>query len=197
MSDVLQQVETDRQHLIVGLGNPGDRYRDTRHNLGYRVVVELADRLAVAIDRLECNALIAATSELILAAPQTYMNRSGFAVRCLIERRHVPPENTLIVYDDVHLELGRMRLRSSGGPGGHRGMESVIQSLQTEAIPRLRLGIACAGSNAVEVDMVEFVLSPFEPAEHEAVGELVMRAADACESWLSGGAEAAMNRFNS
>ena len=196
MSDVLQQGETDRQHLIVGLGNPGGRYRGTRHNLGFRVVTELADRLTLKLDRVECNALIAETSGLILAAPQTYMNRSGFAVRCLVERRHVPPGDTLIVYDDVHLVLGRMRLRSGGGPGGHRGIESVIQSLQTEAIPRLRLGVAAADSGPIDDDMVEFVLSPFEPEEHQAVDELILRAADACESWVGDGAEATMNRFN-
>ena len=197
MSEVSQRDAGNGERLIVGLGNPGKRYRNSRHNLGFRVVAELAQRRAVKLGRLECNALIAETSELTLVAPQTYMNRSGYAVRCLVERRHVAPGNLLIVYDDVQLALGRMRLRTSGGPGGHRGMESVIRNLQTEAIPRLRLGIASAEGDSIEDEMVEFVLSPFTLAEQQAVAEIVVEAADACESWLSVGAEATMNRFNS
>lgn len=183
--------------MIVGLGNPGRRYRNSRHNLGFRVVAQLAERRAVELDRLECNALIAETSELTLVAPQTYMNRSGYAVRCLVERRHIAPQNLLIVYDDIQLALGRMRLRTSGGPGGHRGMESVIQNLRTQSIARLRLGILPTDRDSIADEMVEFVLSPFTPTEQQAIAELVVKAADACESWLSVGAEATMNRFNS
>ncbi|HEX9669407.1 MAG TPA: aminoacyl-tRNA hydrolase, partial [Thermoanaerobaculia bacterium] len=118
--------------LVLGLGNPGERYRDTRHNVGFRVVEELARRRRSPPERLECNALVVPDPELALARPQTYMNRSGYAARCLVERWELPPEALLVVYDEVNLPLGRLRLRLSGSPAGHRGMESILESLQTD-----------------------------------------------------------------
>ncbi len=185
------------QRLILGLGNPGEKYRATRHNLGFRVVEELAKRRSLRLDRLECNSLVAEDRELTLAAPQTYMNRSGFAARCLSERRSVPPRDILVVFDDAQLDLGRIRLRRQGGPGGHRGMESVVRNLRTEEVPRLRIGVADPEEPPEGEDLVDFVLSPFRPDELELVEEMVARAADACECWVREGAEATMNRFNS
>src|SRR6185503_4967604 len=127
--------------LILGLGNPGERYRDTRHNAGFRVVEELARRWGLHLDRQECNAFVA-QGEALLAMPQTYMNRSGWAARCLVETHGIDPLDVLVVYDEVALPLGRLRLRKSGSPGGHRGLESVIENLRTDQVPRLRLGIA-------------------------------------------------------
>lgn len=185
--------------LILGLGNPGERYRGTRHNLGFQVVRELAGRLDVAVDRLECNALVGAAPaskrDLLLAMPQTYMNRSGYAARCLAERHEIDPGDSLVVYDDVELPLGRLRLRRGGGPGGHRGMESVIRNLRTEAVPRLRLGVGPESGEPPD-DLVEFVLEPFRADERPAVEALVERAADACQAWLELDIETAMNRFN-
>ncbi len=183
--------------LIVGLGNPGQRYADTRHNLGFRVVEAIGRQLSVRPNTLECNALIADTGNVVLALPQTYMNRSGYAVRCLAERRSLDAANFLIVYDEVSLELGRMRLRPSGGAGGHRGMESVIQNLRTDKIARLRLGIANSSSLEQQEDLSDFVLSPFDPDEQTTVDQLIARAVEACQSWLSEGTEPTMNRFNS
>ena len=128
--------------LLLGLGNPGERYRETRHNLGFAVVEELARRRQISLDTMECKSFLGEDGTVALATPQTYMNRSGYAVRCLVERRAFAPENILLVYDDVNLALGRLRLRRAGSPGGHRGMESVIENLCTDQIPRLRLGIA-------------------------------------------------------
>ena len=196
MSTMSPSETGERQRLIVGLGNPGARYGSTRHNLGFRVISRLAHRCAARPARLECNALVAECAGLILAMPQTFMNRSGYAVRCLLERRALAAGDLLVVYDDVALELGRVRLRARGGPGGHRGMESVMRSLATEEVARLRLGILSdAGSETIE-DLVEFVLQPFAAEEETRVAELVERAADACESWLQNGIEATMNRFN-
>ena len=127
--------------LILGLGNPGERYRDTRHNVGFRVVEELARRRGVRLRTAECASLVGEGPELVLAQPQTYMNRSGYAARCLLERRGLAPQDLLIVFDDVHLPLGRLRLRPSGSPGGHRGMESVLENLRSAEVPRLRLGV--------------------------------------------------------
>ena len=182
--------------LILGLGNPGSEYEETRHNLGFRVVRELGRRSSVKLDRLECNALLAESGRLLLAQPMTYMNRSGHAARCLLERRGLEPSSILVVYDDVWLPLARLRARRRGGPGGHRGMESIVNSLRTEEIPRLRLGVGWEGGPPPGVDLVEYVLEPFPEADGEAVEELVRRAADAAECWLKEGIGATMDRYN-
>ncbi len=184
------------RRVVAGLGNPGERYRDSRHNLGFRVVEQLARRRGVRIGRLECNALTGEAGGLLLVLPQTYMNRSGNALRCLAEKGRLDPEDLLVVYDEVHLPLGRIRLRPGGSPGGHRGMESVVESLRTQKVARLRLG--CAGDGgAPEGDaLVDYVLSNFRRHEEAAVEEMIERATDACETWLDEGVEAAMNRYN-
>ncbi|HVT58772.1 MAG TPA: aminoacyl-tRNA hydrolase [Thermoanaerobaculia bacterium] len=185
-------------NLIVGLGNPGEAYRASRHNVGFRVVEELARRRGVRVNRLECNSLVGgdAAGEVLLAKPQTYMNRSGYAARCLVERHGLEPAALLVVYDEVNLPLGRLRLRRGGSPAGHRGMESVIENLRTEEVPRLRLGIAPEDGPPGGEEKVDFVLGPFTAAEREPVEEMVQRAAEACEAWLRDGVEQAMSRFN-
>jgi peptidyl-tRNA hydrolase, PTH1 family len=191
-------------HLILGLGNPGEEYRDTRHNVGFRVIEELARRWQVSVDRLECNSLAGRLvrgdgdgGDVVLAKPQTYMNRSGYAARCFAERYGLEPSALLVVYDEVNLPLGKLRLRRSGSPAGHRGLESVIENLRTAEVPRLRLGVAPAdGRPPGGEDLVDFVLTPFAPDEVEAAASMVLRAADACETWLREGVEAAMNRHN-
>jgi PTH1 family peptidyl-tRNA hydrolase len=200
--------------LIVGLGNPGDRYRQTRHNVGFHVVDELARRRAWTLAGTVCNCRLASDDRLMLAQPQTYMNRSGYAVRCLSETRGFEPPDVLVVYDEVHLPLGRLRMRRKGSPGGHRGLESIVANLRSSEVPRLRLGIgprepsagdsegppvAAAdeeGGDAPELDLVDFVLGEFELDEQELVRDMVQSAADACELWLAEGVEVAMNRFN-
>jgi PTH1 family peptidyl-tRNA hydrolase len=196
--------------LIVGLGNPGDRYRHTRHNVGFHVVEEIARRHSWMLEEELCNCRVAHDDRLMLAQPQTYMNRSGYAVRCLAETRGFTPPDVLVVYDEVHLPLGRLRLRRKGSPGGHRGLESIVENLRSSEVPRLRLGIgpqepagAAAGAQdddgetaATELDLVDFVLGEFEQWEQEPVRDMVQRAADACELWLADGVDAAMNRFN-
>jgi len=186
--------------LILGLGNPGEEYRDTRHNVGFRVVDELARRFAVPVERLECNALAGrlrpGEDEALLAKPQTYMNRSGYAARCFAERYGLEPAAMLVVYDEVDLPLGKIRLRPSGSPAGHRGLESVIENLSTPEVPRLRLGVSPGDRRPQGQEMVDFVLSPFAPDELEAAGEMVRRAADACETWLREGVEMAMRMHN-
>jgi peptidyl-tRNA hydrolase, PTH1 family len=124
------------------------------------------------------------------------MNRSGFAARCLIERYALDPARMLVVFDDLALPLGSLRLRTRGGPGGQKGMASVLECLRTDQIVRLRLGVAPVGGLPPDLDRVEFVLSRFEPGEQEAAREQVARAADACEVWLERGPAEAMNRFN-
>ena len=124
------------------------------------------------------------------------MNRSGYAARCLQERHGFAPADLLVVFDEVNLPLGRLRLRRGGSPGGHRGLESIVESLRTDEVPRLRLGVAPEAGPPTGEDLVDFVLAPFAPAETATVDEMIARAADACEAWLTQGIEAAMNAFN-
>ena len=183
-------------HLIVGLGNPGAEYRATRHNVGFLVVEELARRWRVAPRGAECNARLAERDGVLLALPQTYMNRSGYAVRCLLERYGIDPERVLVVLDEVALPLGKIRLRPGGSPGGHRGLESILESVQTDRVPRLRLGVRAGGEQPSGEELVDFVLTPFAPEERAVVEEMVTRGADAAELWLRDGVEATMSRVN-
>ena len=165
------------------------------------MVEGLARRRGVTVGRLECNALVglgevAEGGGLLLALPQTYMNRSGHAARCLRERHGFEPERLLVVYDEVQLPLGRLRLRPGGSPAGHRGMESVVEGLRTDRVPRLRLGCGPEDGPPSGEELVDYVLSPFEDGELPQVDEMIERAVDACEAWLDEGVEAAMNRFN-
>ncbi len=194
------EAEDVAQRIVLGLGNPGERYAATRHNVGFRVVEELARRRGASLSG-ECNALVAectaeATPALLLAAPQTYMNRSGHAARCLRERRGLAAEEFLVVYDEIHLPLGTLRLRRHGSPAGHRGMESVLESLGTDRVPRLRLGVGMDDGPPAGDDLVAFVLEPFVAGERQRAEAMILRAADACELWAAAGAEAAMQRFN-
>lgn len=186
---------TRRKPLIVGLGNPGEQYRATRHNLGFRVLDRLAESLRKPRS-LECNAAVVFDDEVTLVWPQTFMNRSGFAVRCLFEKHDFSTDDLLVVYDDSAIDFGTLRLRGKGGPGGHRGMESIIRNLRTDRLARLRLGISPPGLEPSGEDLSDFVLSRFDEHEQDAVDEMIQRASAACRCWLDEGIETAMNRFN-
>ena len=142
-----------------------------------------------------CNSLLARADDVDLALPQTYMNRSGYAARCLVDTYGYDTSGVLVVYDEVALPFGRLRFRTGGSPAGHRGIESVIESLRTDRVARLRVGIAPPEDDTPQ-DLARFVLDDFTTAEEDALGELVGRAADACDCWLSEGPEVTMNRFN-
>jgi PTH1 family peptidyl-tRNA hydrolase len=162
------------------------------------VAVERLGRLlgAGGPEREECRARVVEAGDALLCRPQTYMNRSGAAVRCLVERYELRPEAVLVIYDEVALPLGRLRIRAAGGPGGHRGMESIVEALGGEEIPRLRLGVGPVPAGIAEDGLAEFVLAPFLPEERSAVEAVVERAADAARLWLESGIGAAMNRVN-
>ena len=196
MGDAEPGAATPSTRLIVGLGNPGAEYRDTRHNVGFRVVEEVARRAGVRLRAGECNSLVGEADGLLLALPQTFMNRSGYAVRCLLERRELSSTSILVVLDEIALPLGRLRLRPSGSPGGHRGLESILESLQTDAVPRLRLGVCEEEEPVGGEGLADYVLGPFSPQAGEKVDAMILRGADACESWLSDGIDRAMARFN-
>ena len=187
-------------HAIVGLGNPGRRYARTRHNVGFMVADRLAGRFrlpwkASIKGRLQLARGNTGGRPLLLVKPQTFMNESGLAVAWLVRKYRVLPEELLVVYDDVALALGRVRLRASGGHGGHNGMRSIIEHVGTNDFPRLRVGIAgpCARPGA---DLADYVLSTFAPEELSVVEPTVAAAADAAAAWLAHGIDAAMNRFN-
>lgn len=185
--------------LLVGLGNPGIKYALTRHNVGFWVIDELAARHGCPLERVKFQAYyatgIVAGSRAVLAKPLTYMNRSGIAVGELAHYYDVSLEKLLVIYDDMDLPIGRLRLRPEGGSGGHRGMASVLSRLGTTEIPRLRLGIG-RQAPVGEDRAVEHVLSRFSPEEEAAVHQAVALAADAVETFLSQDLEEAMNRFN-
>lgn len=182
--------------LIVGLGNPGARYRMTRHNLGFMVVDVLADRWRISVGGRRHEAEIGtgeiASVRTVLAKPQTFMNASGESVAKLRRLHRLDPSDILAIYDDLDLPLGRIRLRADGGAGGHNGVASLI-SVLGKGFPRLRIGIGRPPGGA---DPVGYVLEPFEPSERPIVQEAIERAADGAESWLAQGLEPTMNVLN-
>ncbi len=184
---------------VVGLGNPGSKYEGTRHNVGFRVVEELARRMGADLRRSWRMPLRMVEGELPgagpvrLVEPQTFMNASGEAVAALVRRKGLTAGDLVLVFDDVDLPVGRLRLRPGGGAGGHNGVRSVMEHLGGGTFGRVRLGV---GRGAAEKDLVEHVLSGFTPAERPVVEEMVSRAADAVQAILRDGMERTMNRYN-
>lgn len=181
----------------MGLGNPGERYRRTRHNVGFLVVDELASRAGATRGREEADAWVApariAGEDVLLAKPLTFMNRSGSSVERLLGPYEAQPSDVLVVVDDVALELGHLRVRERGSHGGHNGLRSLIESLGTEEYPRIRVGIRKGEPPA---DLAGFVLSDFQQEDVLVVQETIGWAADAVECVIAEGVPAAMNRFN-
>ena len=184
--------------MIVGLGNPGADYDRTRHNLGFMLVDLLAERAGCRVSRPEDQAHVGrgrlAGVDVALVKPLTYMNLSGDSVKALAKRYEAKPEDVVVAVDDVALPFGRIRVRPGGGAGGHNGLKSIIARLGTQEFPRVRMGIA--PDHPVD-DLARFVLQPFPRAAHDEVDKMLWTAADAVESILVEGVEAAMQRFNS
>jgi PTH1 family peptidyl-tRNA hydrolase len=184
-----------RVELIVGLGNLGREYEATRHNAGFRVVDEVARRLGALSWEVAGPSLLtrpAGGRRPWLAKPVTFMNRSGRAGMDLLDRLVLEPEQMLVVCDDVDLDLGRLRLRRSGGPGTHNGLRDLVACVG-RSFPRLRLGVGREDSSD---DLADYVLSPFADSEQEQAREVITRAADAVEAVLKDGLDEAMGRFN-
>lgn len=185
--------------LVVGLGNPGSMYRETRHNVGFLVAEELCRRWKKQLREGRGDYLLAELERggrrVVLATPTTYMNNSGIAVAELIDRYETDPSSLLVVVDDLALPLGTLRLRHQGSDGGHNGLASVIYHLQTDVFPRIRCGIRNEEVKEGE-ETAGFVLSPFAPGEQEAAAAMVLRAADAVEMSVHAGFTRAMNVFN-
>lgn len=183
--------------LIIGLGNPGSKYKLRRHNLGFEVVEQVAERLKIATWHQKYEALVGfgnvSNQKLILAKPLTYMNSSGKAAVELLKAYQICIEDVCVVYDDISLDLGNLRIRKRGSDGGHKGMRSIIEYLNSQEVARLRLGI---GPLPADIDPMDYVLSEFSKAEREIVAQMKVSAAEALENMMIEGVESAMNKYN-
>jgi PTH1 family peptidyl-tRNA hydrolase len=182
--------------IVVGLGNPGEQYRETRHNIGWMVLDRLADRAGWGGRgrNRDASAVVGGRFrglDLELVKPQTFMNESGLAVRKVLARERAPLTEILVVVDDFALPFGKLRFREGGGPGGHNGLRSIIGELGSEAFSRLRIGIGSPGRG-----FADHVLSKFQPDERKRLDELLDAAADAVEAWARDGTNKAATRFN-
>lgn len=182
--------------LIVGLGNPGPGYARNRHNIGFQCVERFIKRHGLASEKVMFKALVIAgqidSTKVLLARPLTFMNLSGQAVRSLLRWYHIALSDLLVVYDDLDLPLGRIRLRQRGGSGGHKGMRSIIEALGSEEFPRLRIGIG----RPTHGDPQDYVLSDFTPDESILMEDVYERAVNAIELLITEGIVAAMNKCN-
>ncbi len=187
--------EREATLVIVGLGNPGPKYAGTRHNAGFMCVDKLADRAGISLNDKRKAALLGegrlAGKRIVLVKPRTFMNVSGEAVRYAMDRYRVRAESVLIVLDDLDLPLGRVRMRASGGSGGHNGLNSINAALGTQDYARLRIGIG-----RPQGETVGYVLGAFTPEEAPDAEAAIARAADAAEAWLTQGVNYAMDQFN-
>jgi PTH1 family peptidyl-tRNA hydrolase len=187
--------------FVVGLGNPGRRYRRTRHNMGFTVVEALVARWDAGRGRkafdgrlYEARPMIAgAPRRVMLLQPQTFMNRSGSAVAGMMQYYKAAVQDLLVVLDDLALPVGHLRFRAGGSSGGHKGLADVLEALGDEQVPRLRLGI---GEAPPEMDGADYVLTVFGPDEQETVHQAVQQAAEAVEDWIALGISGAMDKYN-
>jgi len=187
----------ETSYLLIGLGNPGREYRDSRHNVGFMLVDRIAVRLGARGMKVQSKAIVINSMyedrKLILAKPQTYMNLSGQSVQGLIHFYKLPLTNVLIAYDDLDIPFGTIRIRPGGGPGGQRGMASTIEQLGTNDFPRLRIGI---GRPPGKMDPAAYILQDFTRAEMKILSEILDRAADAALEFVVNGLDKAMNKYN-
>lgn len=192
--------------LLVGLGNPGDQYAATRHNIGFMVLDRIAEVFPVRCLRADRVVHLGQTNmngrQILLLKPQTYMNLSGIAVREVVQRYHASPENVVVIYDDLDLNVGQLRIRRRGGHGGHKGLRSVMEQLETQAFIRLRMGIGRPDpatflhQTSARERVVEYVLHPFRQEEQPVMADTITRAVEAIRLIVADQLEAAMNTYN-
>ncbi len=184
--------------LIVGLGNPGREYERTRHNTGFRALDILADQLGCKIDKSKFEGLYGQTvykgAKLYLLKPQTYMNLSGRSVLQLSAYFHIPPQQIIVLFDDISLAPGRLRIRADGSAGGHNGIKSIISQLGSQSFPRVKIGVGAKPHP--EMDLADWVLSTFSASEEKELAGALERAADAALCVIDHGVPEAANRFN-
>ena len=192
------QKKTEENWLIVGLGNPGKEYEKTRHNCGFRALDVLADNLGCKIDKLKFQGLYGQVNyqgkKLFLLKPQTYMNLSGRSVLQLSAYFHIPPQQIIVLFDDISLEPGRLRIRPDGSAGGHNGIKSIIQEVGSQSFPRVKIGVGAKPHP--EYNLADWVLSTFTALEEKALAVSLKNAADATLAIIDRGVPEAANRFN-
>ena len=188
--------EKKEMFLIVGLGNPGKEYERTKHNTGYMAVDNIANKLGVEIYKNKFNGLHCKTKingkDVILLKPTTYMNLSGNSIIQYVKYYNIPASNVVIIYDDVDIPFGSMRIKSNGSAGTHNGMKSIVSALKTEEFPRIRIGI----KPEPEVNLIDYVLSNYTNEQIEKINELSENVYEAVEYIVDGNIERAMNKFN-
>jgi PTH1 family peptidyl-tRNA hydrolase len=189
--------------LIVGLGNPGKTYACNRHNVGFQSLNYFARHHSIRFDHRQCQAKVGIGQvrgeKLLLAEPRTFVNLSGQSVAGLVHRHNISLGDLLVIYDDLDLPLGKIRLRQSGSSGGHKGMNSIISALGSEDFPRIRVGIGRPQGEKRSISedaIVNYVLSDFRPQEEAIVKPVIVQVAEAIDCFLTQGIEAAMNKFN-
>ena len=184
-------------YLIAGLGNPGREYENTRHNAGFMVIDRLADMLGCEVTGRKFRGFVGdgriGGEKVVLLKPQTYMNLSGESIRAAVDFYKTEPDHVIVIYDDISLDVGSVRIRAKGSAGGHNGMKSIIACLGTQEYPRVRVGI---GEKPPRMDLADYVLSHFTRQETELLEEAVCSAADAVVMLIEQGAQAAMNHYN-
>ncbi|NMB43663.1 MAG: aminoacyl-tRNA hydrolase [Clostridiales bacterium] len=184
-------------YIIVGLGNPGRKYIGTRHNIGFDAITRISDDFNISLNinkhKAICGAGFIGGEKVLLAQPQTYMNLSGESVRALADFYKVSPENIIVIYDDINLEVGQLRIRKSGSAGGHNGIKNIIQHLGTQDFPRIRIGV---GQKPQEWDLVDYVLSKFSDEENKVLRHALKNASDATKVLIDEDITAAMNIYN-
>jgi len=197
MSPGFERLETPQSFLIVGLGNPGRQYRETRHNIGFMTLDRLAARLNLKYSMVQFGALVIdghyEGSRLFLAKPQTYMNESGLAVGALVRFYKIPIQNLLVVHDDVDLPLGTLRIRPGGGSAGQKGVASIIDRLGTQDFPRLRFGL---GRPPGQMLAAAYVLQEFDRSEADVLTLTLERAVEAALEFVAHGLDKSMNQYN-
>lgn len=201
--DLFKQIETKREplapvtHIVAGLGNPGKEYAETRHNAGFMAVDYLAQKLGVTVNRARFDALtgeaVIGGKRVLLMKPQTFMNRSGQSVRDAAAFYKIPPENVLVLCDDINLDVGRLRIRRKGSDGGQKGLRDVIYQMNADTFPRIRLGVGKVPQGG---DVVNWVLGRIPESERKAFLETVEKTADAVPLVLSGRIDEAMGKYN-
>ena len=184
-------------YIIVGLGNPTKEYDKTRHNVGFSVIDVLADQIGIDVSekkhRALCGKGMLEGQKVILAKPQTFMNLSGESVRAMVDFYKVSPDEVIIIYDDISLEPGQLRIRTKGSAGGHNGIKNIIAHLGTQEFPRIKVGV---GEKPKYMDLADYVLSRFSKGEQELMDDAFREAADAVAMMISEGRDVAMNHFN-
>lgn len=183
--------------IIVGLGNPGSTYAATRHNIGFDAVTRISDDYDIFLDlkkhKAVCGKGRIAGEKVLLAQPQTFMNLSGECVRELIDYYKIEPKDLIIIYDDISLEVGQLRIRPRGSAGGHNGIKNIIANLGTEEFPRIKIGV---GEKPKGWDLKDYVLARFQKEEEPVIREALSRTSKACAVLIQEGIDAAMNEFN-